>query len=109
MYSSTISTVVTLNSTLAGLLNSTLVTSLAPVTITANTADNLSGVVAGEYYVDTDPGVGKGTPLNYSNGQLSTSATLSGLSLGNHTLYVRAEDAAGNWSVVASVQFTFVI
>lgn len=87
----------------------TLVLSLLPVNITADTTDNLSGVVAGEYYIDTDPGQGLGKPLAYSNGTLSTSASISGLSTGQHTLYIRSQDKAGNWSAVASKTFTYVL
>jgi hypothetical protein len=91
-------------------MSSTVVLSLLPVTITADTADNLSGIVKGEYYIDTDPGQGQATAMTYSNGQLSTSATINlGLGLGTHTLYVRSQDTAGNWSLPVSVSFTYIL
>jgi virginiamycin B lyase len=87
-------------------MSSTIVTPATAVNISANANDTLSGIAAGEYYVDSDPGQGLATPLAYSSGTLSASRTFSGLGLGQHTLYLRAKDAAGNWSTVSSVTFT---
>ena len=55
-----------------------------------------------EYYIDTDPGYGNGvpvainTPLNLQNFNLNIN--VSGLSAGNHKLFIRAKDAYGKWS-----------
>ncbi|HVX24030.1 MAG TPA: hypothetical protein VG992_01670 [Candidatus Saccharimonadales bacterium] len=74
--------------------------------ISANVSDATSGVAGGEYYVDTDPGSGQGTALTLSGGQLTGSADFSSLSVGQHTLYIRSLDNAGNWSTSSAVQFT---
>ncbi|MET0465390.1 MAG: CARDB domain-containing protein [Chitinophagaceae bacterium] len=65
-----------------------------------------------EYYVDTDPGYGKGTALPFSPSpgleitDLTLAVDISTLSLGNHTLYIRALDVAGRWSMVNTKPFT---
>lgn len=74
--------------------------------VSANAADALSGVAKGEYYIDTDPGQGSGTPLAYANGMVSGTATIpANLSFGVHRLYIRSMDTAGNWSASVSVAF----
>ena len=73
-------------------------------TINATVADSLSGVAAAEYYFDTDPGRGNGTALSITNNSATASASLVGLT-GQHTLHVRSQDRAGNWSTLQS--FTF--
>lgn len=79
------------------------------VNISANASDTLSGIAKAEYYIDTDPGQGDATPLTYdaSTGKLSGNytVTLGHLSLGKHTIYVRVQDAAGNWSALSSATF----
>jgi protocatechuate 3,4-dioxygenase beta subunit len=74
--------------------------------ISADVSDATSGVAGGEYYIDTDPGNGNGTTLTPSSGHLTGSADLSTLSVGQHTLYIRSQDNAGNWSTSSAVQFT---
>ena len=66
-------------------------------TLTVPASDALSGVVAGEYYFDTDPGPGNGTPMTYGGGVLSTTIG-TGLTVGVYQIGVRAKDAAGNWT-----------
>jgi len=84
------------------------------VSITATAADPsgngnvASGVIGGEYFIDTDPGEGNGNAMTYSGGQLSASTHITGLNVGPHTLYVRSLDAAGNWSLKSSTGFVFV-
>ena len=77
-------------------------------TVSATTSDTLSGVARGEYYIDTDPGVGNGISISYANGKISGSAVISGLNNGSHRLYLRSLDKAGNWSTAVSVQFTYI-
>lgn len=77
-------------------------------TVSATTSDSDSGVARGEYYIDTDPGVGHGVSLAYDNGKISGTATISGLTSGIHRLYLRSVDNAGNWSSPVSVQFIYV-
>jgi len=60
-------------------------------------------VTALEYYVDTDPGAGNGTPLPLPTvtGSIFQSAlrnlSIDLLSLGPHTLYLRAKDGDNRW------------
>ena len=68
-------------------------------------------VKAAEYFWDTDPGPGNGTPMYSTNGSFTQAfATIyqntdSLPAVGLHTLNIRAEDTAGNWGRV----FTEVI
>jgi hypothetical protein len=65
-------------------------------------AAGLPNVVAGEYFIDTDPGVGAGQPIAVSPGtditNLNFSFDVTDLTPGFHALYVRFRDAAGRWS-----------
>lgn len=79
----------------------------ANVTLGATVSDNLSGVTGGEFYIDTDPGHGSGTSMTYSGGKLSASKTISNLTFGQHEVFIRSKDAAGNWSAVTSVTFFY--
>lgn len=89
-------------------MSSTFILFSANETLSANVSDSLSGIVGGEFYMDTDPGQGLGSAMTYSNGKLNATKTISGLTVGQHKLYMRSKDAAGNWSTVTSVTFTFV-
>ncbi len=73
--------------------------------VSANAADQLSGVKYVEYYIDTDPGQGNGTQMSYSGGNASASGNAASLSTGQHTVYVRVQDSAGNWSTSSSTGF----
>jgi hypothetical protein len=75
-------------------------------TLTATANDALSTVAAAEWYADTDPGVGKGTPMTVSGSALSASIAPGTLTAGTHTLWVRAKDALGNWGAPVSVTVT---
>lgn len=104
---------VSLTQTLAG----------APVTVTATTNDNAYGnaagsvgrptaqtIMAGEVYVDTPPWAG-GAPISMTaqDGAFNSTTEIltvvldtSALSAGRHTLFVRGQDAAGNWGPVTA-------
>lgn len=61
-----------------------------------------ASIVAAEYFFDTDPGFGNGTSISISAANditASFTANISSLSKGVHRLYVRMEDANGNWSL----------
>lgn len=62
-----------------------------------------------EYFFDTDPGLGNGTPLTVSPASDSISENYSipttGLSGGSHSLYVRSRSASGQWSLSARKDF----
>ena len=73
--------------------------------LSATASDNLTTVNRAEWYLGTDPGVGNATAMTITGtGPWSLSGTVSvaTLSDGNYTVYVRARDAAGNWSTSAS-------
>ncbi len=65
-----------------------------------------------EYYIDTDPGLGSGTPVSITPDTLITnqlvSVSTNSLSLGLHKLYLRALDSSGKWSLVNSSSFTLI-
>lgn len=57
-------------------------------------------IAAAEYFVDTDPGVGNGTPISVAPGDTATGSfplNVTGLTPGFHNLYIRGRDAAGEW------------
>lgn len=66
---------------------------------TAAAASNVTGI---EYFLDTDPGFGKGTfysvPVPASKVAAEFTVNLSGVTNGNHVLYFRAKDASGRYS-----------
>ena len=75
------------------------------VTLTA-TANDATSVVAAEYFVGTDPGVGNGTAMTATGtGPWTASGTFdtSVLPEGTVTVKVRAKDAAGNWGATITI------
>ncbi|WP_373517142.1 hypothetical protein [Pricia sp.] len=60
-------------------------------------------IPSGEYFFDTEPGVGRGTSiaLNGNTGQLTQSLAIptTGLSDGFHNFYIRTLDSNGIWSL----------
>ncbi len=83
--------------------------------VNAAAADLLSGgvnsnIAQAEWFEATDPGPGNGHPMFTNDGSFnSPSETLyavinvSGWTSGNHLLFVRAKDKAGNWSAPLSI------
>ncbi len=70
-----------------------------------DTALNISKL---EYYIDTDPGIGKGINLSIpptNNVTKSINIPLSNISNGFHVLYIRAKDNNGNWSITNNSVF----
>ncbi len=59
-------------------------------------------IVEAEYFIDTDPGFGNGTPLAVGAPSplltLNTAITLGALPNGDHYLFVRTKDVLGKWS-----------
>lgn len=93
-------------------LSRTFMLLFQPITITANVSDSLSNIdttQSGEYYIDSDPGVGNAIPMTLSNGNLTAVITNNPGSLSQHTVYVRTKDKAGNWSVSKSATFTIIL
>jgi len=66
-------------------------------------------VIRAEYFFDTDPGQGNGTPVTFSNQGDSTlqtfSVSTSGLSGGLHQLFVRVQDSLNKWSIAEARYF----
>ena len=65
-------------------------------------------VAAMEYYIDQDPGFGQGVSVPVSTGAdiiADFAVDLSGVEEGVHTLYVRAMDAGGIWSLAQARPF----
>ena len=61
-----------------------------------------------EYFIDADPGYGKGTPVTVTAGTVideTFTVGLDGLSDGFHVLYVRIRDNKGVWSLTQSKPF----
>lgn len=55
--------------------------------------------VKAEYFIDSDPGYGKGIPLQkISTDTLHFVLSIEGLKAGAHMLYVRSSDDGGKWS-----------
>ncbi len=77
-------------------------------TLSALADDLASDVVYAEWYRGVDPGAGSGTAFAFAAGlNVSLSAEIDFVSLGwpagNNTVYLRARDAAGNWSLTQFV------
>jgi len=70
-------------------------------------ASNITGI---EYFLDTDPGFGKGTFRSIPSPGVKVTAeftaSLTGVTNGNHVLYLRARDASGKWSHLYSHAIT---
>jgi hypothetical protein len=64
-----------------------------------------------EYFIDTDPGYGMGTPVTLSSVgndlTIDFTASLSGLDDGNHVLYIRAKNDLNRWGQVYAEGFTY--
>ncbi len=63
----------------------------------------LDDIVNLEYFFDTDPGYGNGTPIAVVAGTITSTAfdiDISGLSPGFHKVYFRSQDENGIWSLI---------
>ncbi len=70
---------------------------------------NMRTIGHAEYFFNTDPGVGNGTPLDffyYDEIDINRFFRVAGLPAGNHFLYVRVMDEDGNWSIAMRQPFT---
>jgi hypothetical protein len=70
-------------------------------------------ITAAEYFVDTDPGEGRGTAMTIPGGSgtvvtVGTQASIVGLPSGAHTLYVRFREQSGGWSSPVGKTFTIL-
>lgn len=55
-----------------------------------------------EYFLDTDPGYGRGMQMSVSEGENRLALDLSGAAYGPHLLGLRSLDDSGNWSATMS-------
>jgi hypothetical protein len=70
-------------------------------------------IIAAEYFIDTDPGKGKGIPVKATDGNMDSiyeqfsmdAIDISYLSPGNHRLYVRGKRNDGVWGAVYATTF----
>jgi hypothetical protein len=81
------------------------------VNLAATANDNLTAVTGAEWFDGADPGKGLGhpmsvTPTGPASANVSIAAGPGGLTVGSHTLSIRARDAAGNWGAPATVTVT---
>ena len=68
-------------------------------------------LVKAEYFFDTDPGVGNGTPVSPAfvtadTVDVTRNISASGLTLGNHNLFIRTKNQLGKWSLYEGRTFT---
>lgn len=67
-------------------------------------------IISAEFFIDTDPGLGNGTPIVVTPAVDSISfskvVTTPVLPFGTHFLFVRTKDTFGKWSLYESQQFT---
>ncbi|GEM_PF-3226296 len=67
-----------------------------------------SPVADAEYFIDTDPGHGLGTPLSIpsdTSASVQFSFSTTGLSPGKHRVYIRARNAEGTWGTTETRAF----
>jgi hypothetical protein len=68
------------------------------------TNNDVTDIVAAEYFIDTDPGVGNGSSLTVNAPGATVTenfvcSTPAGISNGDHLLLIRVQDAAGHWGL----------
>jgi hypothetical protein len=77
--------------------------------VKAASQTGLPNITATEYFIDTDPGFGNGVPVALNPvtdlPDFVMKVNITGLAAGNHRLYLRSRDAAGNWSVTNTYSF----
>jgi hypothetical protein len=77
----------------------------------SSTSANMGAITEAEYFLDTDPGVGSGSPLTFTTpGNTATQTFIAqvpvGMSNGQHLLAIRAKDANGIWGLFEVHEFT---
>ena len=79
----------------------------------AESIGNTSDIVAAEFFIDSDPGAGLGTPLNVSPPGATINQNYivnvpASVPVGAHTLYIRVQNSEGVWSIYESAVFTII-
>ena len=67
-----------------------------------NAANNVGNIIAAEFFVDADPGVGNGTPITVPSGSTATflaTVPTTSLAAGFHFVAIRTKDADGKWGL----------
>lgn len=67
-----------------------------------------ASILGAEYFIDDDPGIGKGNIIPVVNGPISFILPTFNLSIGVHTLNVRIQDDSGAWGTVVSRTFVVI-
>lgn len=66
-------------------------------------------IVTAEYFIDTDPGFGNGTPITITPAvdinNLIASANTTGLTTGTHRFYLRTKNNEGSWGITSAKEF----
>ena len=75
--------------------------------------DAPTNIVAAEYFIDSDPGFGNGTDITALAPGLDISLTNipidpSSLAIGTHYLFIRTQNADGEWSQTSSKEFLVI-
>ena len=66
----------------------------------------LDSIIEAEYFIDTDPGFGQGTPVSISKTKnLLIPISINQLSTGLHSLIIRVKDESGIWSLTKKEKF----
>lgn len=69
--------------------------------IMPNVPSTSPSILNGEYFVDTDPGLGNGTAISFISGtDISpiVNVNIANLALGNHNFFIRVKNSEGKWS-----------
>ncbi len=75
---------------------------------------SMAQISAAEYYVNSDPGAGSATAIaspddgtfDESSEEVTINLDVTGLAVGRHVVYVRFQDATGNWGIPKGTVFT---
>jgi Secretion system C-terminal sorting domain len=68
----------------------------------SSSSTNMPVITDAEYFFDADPGHGNGTAIGVDDGgspSFTANILTNSLSIGFHTVSIRAKDAAGNWGL----------
>lgn len=79
--------------------------------ITIPPATTVQPLAAAEYFLNTDPGFGNGSPLSIAAGSTASTTQAmptAGLGAGIYRYYVRAKDQGGNWGLT-TVSLIYVL
>jgi hypothetical protein len=72
--------------------------------------EDVTDVVAAEYFIDSDPGLGNGSPLAFTAGaavaRVFEIQVPVGMTDGRHYLFIRTRNATGKWSLFERDDFT---